>query len=107
MLALIVCVSMPAISAAAMRCGNQIINRGSSSVEVTAYCGPPAQIERIVSNVGGPTVVDGRVVGGSSEEVQVEIWTYNFGPNMLMERLRIENGIVVDVQSLGYGFNAP
>jgi hypothetical protein len=29
----------------------------------------------------------------------------NFGPNLLMERVRIEDGVVVEVQSLGYGFN--
>lgn len=37
----------------------------------------------------------------------VEIWTYNFGPNQLMERVRIENGLVVQIDSLGYGYNEP
>ena len=42
---------------------------------------------------------------GIGADVQIEFWTYNFGPNQLMERLRIEDGVVVEVQSLGYGFN--
>jgi hypothetical protein len=37
-------------------------------------------------------------------DVQVEIWTYNFGPNKLLQRIRFENGIVVKIDSLGYGF---
>jgi hypothetical protein len=47
------------------------------------------------------------VVSGSAEEVQVETWIYNFGPDHLMERIRIENGVIVDMQSMGYGYNEP
>jgi hypothetical protein len=74
-----------------MRCGSRIIDKGSSSAEVASFCGPPSQVDR-------PTV---------DADFQVEFWTYNLGPNLLMERIRIENGIVVDVQSLGYGFDEP
>jgi hypothetical protein len=52
------------------------------------------------------TDADGRGTGIGAD-VQVEFWTYNFGPNLLMDRVRIEDGIVVDVQDLGYGFNEP
>jgi Protein of unknown function (DUF2845) len=44
---------------------------------------------------------------GIGADVQIEFWTYNFGPNQLMERVRIEDGIVVGIQSLGYEFNEP
>jgi hypothetical protein len=80
--------------AMAIRCGNQIIDKGTSSAEVAAFCGNPTQ-------VNSPTGVD------SGDAHQIEIWTYNFGPNMLMERIEFRDGVVVDIQSLGYGFNEP
>lgn len=87
---------LPGLANAGMRCGSRIIEKGTSSAEVTSFCGAPAQ------------VVDGSDrVAGVVPDVQIEFWTYNFGPNQLMQRLRIENGVVVDVQSLGYGFNEP
>jgi hypothetical protein len=78
---------LPGLASAAMTCGNRIIDRGTSSAEVTSFCGPPAQVDR------------------TGADVQIEFWTYNFGPNQLMERVRIEDGVVAEVQSLGYGFN--
>ncbi len=87
------------VAAESIRCGNQIISRGTSRAEVAALCGQPAQIDKGSSYNGvGPASV---------EERQIEIWTYNFGPNMLMERIRFEDGIIVDMQSLGYGYNEP
>jgi hypothetical protein len=99
---------LPALASAGMRCGSRIIDRGSSSAEVSSFCGDPAQIDRTTAFRGSARIVDsdGRVTGIGAD-VQVEFWTYNFGPNLLMERVRIEDGIVVEVQSLGYGFNEP
>ena len=39
----------------------------------------------------------------SSTETPVELWTYNFGPNRLMQRIRFENGVVVRIELVGYG----
>jgi hypothetical protein len=38
------------------------------------------------------------------EEVLIEQWTYNLGPRKLMRSIRLENGIVRDVDHLGYGY---
>ncbi len=70
-------------------CSGKIINTGVSQAEVSAKCGTPAQ-------------VDSR--GGFSDDVKIEIWTYNFGPNKFMERIRFEDGIVTSIEALGYGF---
>lgn len=97
---------LPGLANAGMRCGSRIIDRGSSSTEVSSFCGDPAQIDRTTSFRSGARIVDGDGrVSGIGADVQVEFWTYNFGPNLLMERVRIEDGVVVEVQSLGYGFN--
>jgi hypothetical protein len=37
-------------------------------------------------------------------EVPVESWIYNLGPNKLMRRLRLEGGVVVEIETLGYGY---
>jgi hypothetical protein len=36
-------------------------------------------------------------------EVPVEIWTFNFGPYKLMRRVRFVDGLVEDIETLGYG----
>jgi hypothetical protein len=83
---------LPGLASASMRCGSKVIDKGTSSAVVTSFCGAATQVDRVT---------------GIGADVQIEVWTYNFGPNRLMQRLRIEDGIVVDVQSLGYGFNSP
>jgi hypothetical protein len=100
-LALLALVGLTPSLAMAMRCGNQIIDKGSSSAEVVAFCGNPSQVNNRTGDVAATGVAD------SGDTHQIEIWTYNFGPNMLMERIEIRDGIVVDIQSLGYGFNEP
>jgi hypothetical protein len=94
------------LMADSIRCGSRIISRGSSSAELAAFCGDPAQVTKSSSFVGGVRGADG-VDYGTTGEIVVEIWTYNFGPNQLMERVRIENGIVAQIDSLGYGYNEP
>jgi hypothetical protein len=108
-LALAVLGGIPSLALAmSVRCGNKIIERGSSSAEVTEYCGAPAQVDRSARYIGGLALAgQPGLIGHSVVEVQTEIWTYNFGPNMLMQRIKFENGIVVQIDSLGYGYNEP
>jgi hypothetical protein len=93
------------VSAQTIRCGSKLISLGSSQVEVTAQCGDPTQVNHSAGYQGTVrTSIPREVIGGSVDEVQVEIWIYNFGPNKLMQRIRFENGIVTGIDSLGYGF---
>ena len=96
--------SVPAT--AAMRCGNHLINEGDSAGELAAHCGEPTGIDR--KTVLQPAVVwrHGRPVqvAGGLLEVQVEFWTYNLGPNKLMRRVRLEDGRVKEIETLGYGY---
>ncbi len=106
-LALVLLISMPSLlSAQSIRCDSRIISRGSSSAELAAFCGNPTQVDRRSNYIGRGNAVPGGVAA-DSEEVVVEVWTYNFGPNQLMQRVRIENGTVVQIDSLGYGYNDP
>jgi hypothetical protein len=86
-------------------CGTRVISEGSSSAEVLARCGEPAQIDRS-SVLHGFTTPD-TAPSGVLIEVHVEVWLYNFGPDKLMQRIRFEDGTVVRIESLGYGFVKP
>jgi hypothetical protein len=104
-LALLCCVPGLAMSQS-LRCSNKVISEGSSLLEVASFCGDPAQVQRksIFNNVSAAVPGQSALVAGSAIEIQVELWTYNFGPNKLMQRIRFEDGVVVRIESLGYGF---
>lgn len=92
-----------------MRCGGRLIRDGDARAEVRAFCGEPADVQtrtilrRPVYNFRGRLVYS----GDGLVEIPVETWTYNFGPNKLMRRVRFVDGIVDEVETLGYGYNDP
>lgn len=95
--------------AESIRCGSQLIEKGSTSADLLEYCGKPTQVTRngTVNGLVGNTYTAGGIVNQATGDFEVETWTYDFGPNQLMERVRIENGIVVQIDSLGYGHDQP
>ncbi len=97
--------AMPA-AAWAMRCGTRLVVEGDSALDVRAKCGEPTEITR-KSILRAPIIwLHGRPVqvGSGPLEVGVEIWTYDLGPLRLMRQLRIEDGKVVQIDTLGYGY---
>lgn len=92
-----------------MRCGARLIRDGDARAEVRAFCGEPVDVQtrtilrRPVYNFQGRLVYS----GDGLIEIPVETWTYNFGPNKLMRRVRFVDGIVDEVETLGYGYNDP
>lgn len=106
-------------SVLAMRCGSVLINKGDTQQKVLEHCGEPA--EKTSRYVQRPGVYRGRSSGlevnGSENasrgqfipygetEVLLQEWTYNFGPNKLMRRVRFGNGIVEEVKTLDYGYD--
>ncbi|HSC08347.1 MAG TPA: DUF2845 domain-containing protein [Steroidobacteraceae bacterium] len=98
---------LTAFPAAAFHCGVKLVHEGDSRYDVRAKCGEPADIETrailrqpIVWHHGRPVLA----APGSLVEVTVELWTYNFGPHKLMRRLRFEDGELVEIETLGYGY---
>jgi hypothetical protein len=92
----------------AFRCGSKIVTEGDSRTEVAAKCGEPADVVQMQSVYRRPVIWSrGRpyYIGEDFLEVPVEAWVYNLGPNKLMRRVRFENGIVVEIETLGYGYN--
>lgn len=99
----------------ALRCGNKIVRDGMHEAEVIAICGEPLtrrDIGRTFKNPdvnvreAGPLYPTNRVTipGFLSTEVVVTEHVYNFGPRRLMRRMIFEGGVLVSIESLGYGF---
>ena len=96
-----------AAAADSFACGSRIVTTGMQDTDVRAACGDPAEIghDTILRR---PTIWrQGRpiVVGDRPEPVPVERWLYDFGPNRLMLRLRFDDGVLVEITTLGYGSN--
>ena len=91
-------------SADSMRCGSKLLTDGDTLDKVEALCGPPAAVER--REILRPFGYNRGITVHSSYEVSVELWTYNFGPNKLMYRLRFEDGLLVDVDTLSHGYHS-
>jgi hypothetical protein len=92
---------------AGMRCGSKIIGEGVSRSEVAAKCGEPDEVVTRRSVFRRPVIwTNGRpyFIGESYIEVPIEAWIYNFGPNKLMRRVTFEAGVVVEIETLGYGY---
>jgi hypothetical protein len=93
---------VPALALAqSLRCDDKIISQGTTRAKVAALCGDPVQADQksvyyspIASHRANPITI----------EVQVEVWIYNFGPDRLMQRIRFEDGVVVRIDSIGYGY---
>jgi hypothetical protein len=90
------------------RCGTKLVTEGASRSEVAAKCGEPTDVTVSRSVFRRPAIWGyGRpvFVGEDFIEIPVEIWVYNLGPNKLMRQIRFEGGFVVDIDTLGYGYN--
>src|SRR5690606_19532087 len=92
---------------ATMRCGNKLIVDGATRSEVAAKCGEPTEVATMRSVFRRPVIWSrGRpyYIGEDFIEIPVESWLYNFGPNKFMRRVIFEDGIVVEIETLGYGY---
>jgi len=104
--ALLLAIAVPA-SADGLRCGSRLVTNGDPRAKVRQFCGEPTDVQtryiqrRPTFNVGGRyySYGDGYI------EIPVEIWTYNFGPYKLMRQIRFVDGLVEEIESLGYGYH--
>jgi hypothetical protein len=87
-----------------LRCDGKIISEGAARAKVAQLCGNPTQIDQ--KSLFVPLASTGYRGNQSpaTVEVQVEVWVYNFGPDRLMQRIRFEDGLVVRIESIGYGY---
>jgi Protein of unknown function (DUF2845) len=103
--AIVLSAVQPAVSADDLRCGDRLVSEGDTASLVRERCGAPTEtrLERKLV----PAVIwrNGRRIQlpGGDREVVVEFWTYNLGPNRFMRQFKVEDGVVVEIKTLGYG----
>jgi hypothetical protein len=88
----------------ALRCGNQIVREGYRTYEVLERCGEPdyrdARVEYQSIRLRGSGVLQPGIDVERTVPINIEEWTYNFGPRRFMQWLRFENGRLVEIRSL-------
>lgn len=91
--------------AAALRCDHNLITEGDRRAELRRHCGEPVSVTSYYATRAF-VKHHGRLLlhPGFRREVLVEEWTYNFGPRRLMRVVTLENGVVTEIETLGYGF---
>ena len=101
--------------ALAFRCGSKIVRDGMHEQQVIAACGAPTSVRHLGHTVRAydyrfrlrnPAHVYYRTpgVGHFATEVVVTEFIYNFGPRKLMRRLIFEGSVLVEIESIGYGY---
>jgi len=115
---LLLLVAMLATSPAhAFRCKSKIIVDGMHEQQVIAACGKPTTIRHLgyalqAYNLGYRNHYPGGISTGRSypgygnlhQQVIVTEYVYNFGPRKFMRRLIFEGGVLVTIESIGYGY---
>ncbi len=93
-------------AAAAMRCGNRLVQRGDSRYQVRQLCGEPQDVVRSQALRQVTLQVVPGVFDTVAQAVPVEQWTYDFGPNRFQRHLTFENGTLVRIATGRKGFRA-
>jgi hypothetical protein len=99
----LVCLST--VPAWALRCGNRLVSFGEIQNVVLYKCGAPDTTERRVTYRVEPDY-DAFGVPRTAVYIPVviDVWVYNFGPRRFMQELSFEDGRLINIQSLGYGY---
>ena len=103
----------PTLAAAdGMRCGTKLVSDGDSTYEVQSRCGEPQgktkriELRTVRVWVGAPCVTADARCGRAIErtvEVQIEEWTYDFGPTKFIHYATFEDGRLLRVVTGDYG----
>ena len=110
--AVLLLVADPAL---AFRCGTKLVRDGMHEQQVIAACGEPTSVRHLGQTVRAydyrfrlrnPGHIYYRTpgVGHFATEVIVTEFIYNFGPRKLMRRLIFEGSVLVEIESIGYGY---
>ena len=104
-------------SAFGFRCGRKLVIENMHEAQVLKVCGTPTSsrhlgyamrgsyipVRRSISS--GVTTEHFPGVGLYTEEVVLTEYIYNFGPRKFMQRLTFEAGILVKIETIGYGYH--
>lgn len=96
---------LPGTAAAdTMRCGSALISEGDAIDEVLALCGEPRERSRTWIQRPPRFEFGGQEIPfAGTEDVPVDVWTYDFGSSRLMRRVRFIAGRVQSIVTLEHG----
>ncbi|HJL19388.1 MAG TPA: DUF2845 domain-containing protein [Sandaracinaceae bacterium LLY-WYZ-13_1] len=94
-------------TAHAMQCRGRLVSRGDAPSRVRSLCGDPSDVStRVVqrSRTIHRRLPDGSIVSDTvTVSVEVQEWTYDFGPQRFVRVLTFEDGELVAIETRGYG----
>lgn len=92
-------------SAYALRCGAKLVFKGDRKIEVLHKCGDPVSIDaRTAYKVIHVPHKHHDIHREITIPIAIEEWIYNFGPRQFMRWLRFENGVLIKISTLDYGY---
>ncbi len=103
-------------SALAFRCGRKLVTENMHEAQVIRACGAPTTSRNlgfttrntfvpIKRNSGyGISTEHYPGYGQFEERVVLTEYVYNFGPRKFMRRLVFEGGVLVTIETIGYGY---
>jgi hypothetical protein len=99
------------------RCDYAAFHVGDRAWEILSRCGEPAVREQreltrsMARSLEGPRKEGERPARRAGEvastTTSLETWSYDFGPNVLVRHLELEDGVVVRVTTGGHGYSEP
>ena len=111
---LLIVVLLATNPAHAFRCKSKIIMDGMHEQQVIAACGKPTTMRHLGYAVQGYNIGyrnsypgginTGRSYGNLHQQVIITEYVYNFGPRKFMRRLIFEGGVLITIESIGYGY---
>ncbi|MGB5734726.1 MAG: DUF2845 domain-containing protein [Thiohalocapsa sp.] len=102
---LLCCLLLGAAPAYALRCGNNVVSEGDSTLLLLRHCGEPTLKEQVVDRVPVRAYDQFRdEYYLLYEEQSYDVWTFNFGPRRFVQRITIKGGKIYRIESQGYGY---
>jgi hypothetical protein len=87
-----------------MRCGSRLVSEGDPAEKLLQYCGEPTAQTRTWMRRQPRFEYGGQEIPfPGTEDVPVDLWTYDLGPNRLMRRVRLVAGKVESIETLEHG----
>ena len=93
-------------SADSVRCGSKVISEGDPMERVRQYCGEPTETKRTWMTRKPRFEYGGQEIPfEGSEDVPVDLWTYDFGPHKLVRHIRFVASKVDSIETREHGTN--
>jgi len=85
-------------------CDPAALSEGKLTLEILSVCGEPTVKDEWEEEVAVVRQVSGQFVSTDTVLRTVALWTYDFGPNVLVRYVRLEDGRVTRVTTGSYGY---